>query len=43
MKVLWEGASYPVNILKVNGNQYLIHYDGYESSDDDWVDASRIK
>lgn len=43
VKVLWEGSYYPASILNVNGNQYLIHYDGYESSDDEWVDSSRIK
>lgn len=43
VKVLWEGAFYPATILKVNGNNYLVHYDGYQSSDDEWVDTARVK
>lgn len=43
VKVSYEGDYYPATILKVNEGKYLIHYEGYQASDDEWVDRSRIK
>jgi hypothetical protein len=44
VKVLYEGDYYPSTILKVSTDgKFLVHYDGYESSDDEWIDRSRIK
>lgn len=41
--VKWNDEWYPAVILKVKGKKYLIHYDGYESSWDEWVGTDRIK
>ncbi len=43
VKVLYEGDYYPATIVKVNGSRYLVHYQNYESSDDEWVETGRIK
>lgn len=43
VEVQWQGQWYPATILKVDGQKYLIHYEGYESSWDEWVTAERIK
>ncbi len=42
-KVEWKGSWYPATVLKVNGDQCFIHYDGYGDSWDEWVGPSRIK
>ena len=34
---------YPAQIVAVDGQRYKIHYDGYGSGDDEWVDASRMR
>ena len=38
-----SGTWYPGNILELKDGQYKIHYDGWESSWDEWVPASRLK
>ncbi|MBX9696363.1 MAG: caspase family protein [Cyanobacteria bacterium] len=43
VSVLSEGDYYPAVIRKINGNKYLVHYDGYDASDDEWVGADKIK
>jgi len=43
VKVEWKGALYPATILKIDNNKYLIHYDDYASSWDEWVTENRIK
>lgn len=43
VQVLWQGSWYPAVILKIEGNKYLIHYDGYDSSWDEWVTTDRMK
>ena len=44
-KVLVEenGKWYPATVLKTRPGEWFIHYDGYSSSYDLWVGASRIK
>jgi len=44
-KVEWKGSWYPAAVIKVNETQTrcYIHYDGYESSWDEWVGADRIQ
>jgi hypothetical protein len=37
-----EEEWYSANILKIQGNQYFIHYVGYDSSYDEWVDLEEI-
>jgi len=41
--VLWKGTWYDAHVLKTKGAQTFIHYDGYESSWDEWVGPERIK
>jgi hypothetical protein len=41
--VLWQGSWYPATVLHGNGDRCFIHYDGYESSWDEWVGPDRIK
>ncbi|MBP7736474.1 MAG: hypothetical protein KA369_10920 [Spirochaetes bacterium] len=43
VQVLWNDQWYPAVILKVKGKKYFIHYDGYESSWDEWVGEDRMK
>lgn len=43
VQVQWQGQWYPATILKVNGDKYLIHYDNYDSSWDEWVTTDRLK
>jgi len=43
VKVKWKGKWYPAKVLKVNNDKYYIHYNGYESSWDEWVGPKRIK
>lgn len=43
VKAEWEGQFYPAQILKYRNGSYLVHYDDYESSDDEWVDEERIR
>ena len=43
VKVRWRGTVYPATILKVVAtDQYLVHYDGYESAWDETVAVGRI-
>jgi len=34
---------YPSQIIAINGDKYRVHYDGYPSSDDEWVDSYRVR
>ena len=43
IKVEWKGSWWDAQILDINEENYLIHYDGFDSSWDEWVDNSRIK
>ncbi|MFN2511242.1 MAG: tetratricopeptide repeat protein [Pyrinomonadaceae bacterium] len=43
VEVQWQGDWYQAAVIEVKGNQYKIHYDGYASSWDEWVDNSRIR
>lgn len=38
-----KGKWYPGYIMEVNGNQYKIHYDGYDAKYDTWVGTERLK
>lgn len=42
-QVEWKGAWYPATVLKTDGEECYIHYDGYASSWDEWVGPARIK
>jgi hypothetical protein len=43
VQVEWKGGWYPARVLKVEGDKYLIHYDGYQAAYDEWVTAARMK
>lgn len=45
VKVLWKGTWYDASVLAVSGKKgtYKIHYDGYDTSWDEWVGNDRIK
>ncbi|MDQ3819781.1 MAG: caspase family protein [Acidobacteriota bacterium] len=43
VEVEWEGNWYPATILEVRGAKYRIHYLGYGSEWDEWVDDSRLR
>src|SRR2546425_12976556 len=43
VEVQWKGDWYQANVIEVKGNQYKIHYDGYDNSWDEWVDNSRTR
>lgn len=43
VEVQWKGDWYQAEVIEVKGNQYKVHYDGYASSWDEWVDNSRIR
>lgn len=42
VRVLWKGEWYPARILNVSDSNYYIHYEGYDSSWDEWVEPARI-
>src|SRR5437762_12742136 len=43
VEVEWKSDWYQAQIIQVQGNQFKVHYDGYESSWDEWVDNTRIR
>ncbi|HKC62836.1 MAG TPA: caspase family protein [Pyrinomonadaceae bacterium] len=43
VEVEWEGQWYAATILEVRGEKYRIHYLGYGSEWDEWVDDSRLR
>ena len=43
VKVEWKGSWWDAQILDINGDNYLIHYDGFDSSWDEWIDTTRMK
>ncbi len=43
VEVQWKGDWYQADVIEVKGTQYKVHYEGYASSWDEWVDNSRIR
>jgi len=43
IEVLWEGKYYPSTITAIDDAFMYIHYDGYDTSYDEWVMYDRIK
>ena len=35
-------SDYDIKVLDKKGNKLLVHYDGYGSSDDEWIDKSQL-
>jgi hypothetical protein len=43
VQVEWQGDWYAAVILRHEGSRYLIHYDGYDASWDEWVTRERMR
>jgi len=43
LEVYHRSYWYPSRIVAIEGTRYRIHYEGYGSQDDEWVDASRMR
>src|SRR5438552_2470719 len=43
IEVQWQGDWYKAEVIEVKEAQYKIHYVGYASSWDEWIDKSRIR
>lgn len=43
VEVLWNGQWYPATILKTEGARRFIHYEGWNSSWDEWVTSERVR
>ena len=43
VEVLWKGTWYPAQVIEAKPDEWKIHYDGYESSWDEWVKTDRIR
>ena len=43
VKVEWNNGWWDALIREIHGGKYFIHYVGFDSSWDEWVDDSRIK
>ena len=43
VKVEWQGSWWDANILDFNGQEYLITYNGFDSSWDEWLTTERIR
>ncbi len=43
VSVLWGNRWWNATVLSVKGDKYLIHYDGWASSWDEWVTSARMK
>jgi hypothetical protein len=43
VKVEWKGSWWDANIIEINGENHLIHYNGFDSSWDEWVGTDRIQ
>ena len=42
-QILWGGQWWNGTVLQQRGNQYYIHYDGYDDSWNEWVGPDRIR
>ncbi|MCB9224472.1 MAG: agenet domain-containing protein [Crocinitomicaceae bacterium] len=43
VEVLYQGKWYPAQVIEINDGKYKVHYDGYESSWDEFVGNDRIR
>jgi mbt repeat./RNA binding activity-knot of a chromodomain. len=43
VRILWKGNWWPAHVIGVKGSQIKIHYDGYDSSWDEWVGPDRYR
>ena len=43
VKVEWQGSWWDANILDFNGQEYLITYNVFDSSWDEWLTTERIR
>lgn len=43
VQVLWKGEYYKATIQNVRDGKFLVHYDGYATSWDEWIPEERIR
>ncbi|MBI2768838.1 MAG: RNA-binding protein [Burkholderiales bacterium] len=43
VQVAWKGKWWPASVISVGEGRWKIHYDGYESSWDEWVGPERMR
>lgn len=43
VRVAWTGGWYDATVLALGDGRYRVHYDGWDASWDEWVDASRMR
>lgn len=43
VEVKWKKKWYPSTVLKVEGIQHFVHYEGWDSDSDQWVGLGRIR
>jgi hypothetical protein len=43
VEVLWGGTWFPSTILQRDGGRAYVHYDGWSSTWDEWVEADRLR
>ena len=43
LEVRWKKHWYPAKVVAVQGSMHQVHYDGYETEDDEWVPPARIR
>ncbi len=43
VQVSWKGKYYPAHIIQQQDANFRIHYDGYDSSWDEWVSPKRMR
>jgi hypothetical protein len=43
VEAMWRKEWYPARILKVDRGLHLVHYEGFEDTDDEWVVLERIR
>jgi hypothetical protein len=43
VEIEYSGEWYPARVMKVKGGIHFVHYDGYNSSWDEWVPSKRIR
>jgi hypothetical protein len=43
VEILWGGTWYKGSVVEEKGEQYKVHYDGWDSSWDEWVKKDRLR
>ena len=43
VEVSWKGSWYAASVVAVGQGRYRVHYDGWDSSWDEWVEPARVR